>query len=76
MPTCQSVMNASEGFRPVAELMGTARQHAIMMYVEHLLSMHQPGDSKAVHSSSQQQVTPPPESIINATLARMDKQTI
>jgi hypothetical protein len=72
------VMNASEGFRPVAELIGTAQQHAIMMYVEHLLLLHQQGDSEAGNSSSQQQQqkgVPRPESIINTTLARMDEQT-
>jgi hypothetical protein len=67
------VMNASEGFRPVAELMGIARQHAIMMYVESLLSMYQPGDSEAGNSSRLQQGVPRPESIINATLASMDR---
>jgi len=69
------VMNASDGFRPVAELMGIARQHAIMMYVEHLLSMYQQGDTPAGNSSRSQYGVPRPESIINATLASMDEQT-
>jgi hypothetical protein len=69
------VMNASDGFRPVAELMGIARQHAIMMYVEHLLSMYQQGDTPAGNSSRSQHGVPRSESIINATLASMDEQT-
>jgi hypothetical protein len=57
------MVNVSEGFRPVAELMGIARQHAIMMYVEHLLLMYQQGDTPAGNSSRSQHGVPRSESI-------------